>query len=137
MVYPLTGEEVTDASVLVVKTHEPWYPLHGIHGTDAKSKYNKVILLVRDPIEAMQAEFNRIVSGSQTEHAPEEMYEREWKRFVHNEATRWEHFNTYWFKSFPNPLTRHLIFYDDLVRNTQKQLETTLEFLNISITKER
>ena len=135
MVYRLTGEGIQDASVLVVKTHEPLPPPNGIVPLDSKSKYEKVILLVRDPFEAIHAEFNRRLTNNHTEHAPIDVYKTRWKGFAYDEAVKWEHLNTYWFMSFPDPSTRHLIFYDDLVRDTQHQLEKTIEFLNIGITR--
>ena len=42
---------------------------------------------------------------------------------------------TYWFNSFADPQTRHVMFYDDLVRDTQHELEKVLDFLNVDITK--
>ena len=43
------------SSFLVVKTHE--------FGEKARRPFQKVILLVRDPMECLQAEFNRKSSG--------------------------------------------------------------------------
>ena len=124
------GESVTDASVLAVKTHE--------HNTNSKFKFNKVILLVRDPFEALQAEFNR-QSGGHIGHASANSYKRQggkhWKSFVYNGIVKWSNTNTYWFESFPDPSTRHVIFYDKLISDTQHELEKLLEFLNIDITK--
>ena len=124
------GESVTDASVLAVKTHE--------HNPNSKFKFNKVIILVRDPFEALQAEFNR-QSGGHVGHASANSYKRQggkhWKSFVYTGAMKWSNTNTYWYDSFPDPSTRHVIFYDELVHNTQHELESLLDFLNIDITK--
>lgn len=49
------GEFVVDSSVIVVKTHEK--------GPTAHQGYNKAILLIRDPMQAIQAEFNRQGGG--------------------------------------------------------------------------
>ena len=123
----MTGEGFTDTSVLVVKTHQPLGPFSAV-------KYDKVILIVRDPFETIQAEFNRRLSGSPTEHATIEMYERHFKSFAYSAAIEWESLNTYWFNRFPDPSNTYLLFYDDLVRDTQHQLEKALEFLNMDIT---
>ena len=54
------AENVSNGSVLVVKTHE--------FGPGARGHFEKVILLVRDPFASLQAEFNRR-SGGHTGHA--------------------------------------------------------------------
>ena len=54
------AESVCNGSVLAVKTHE--------FGPRARSTFEKVILLVRDPFASLQAEFNRR-SGGHTGHA--------------------------------------------------------------------
>jgi len=130
MTHQLIGESVTDASVLAVKTHE--------HNPNSKFKFNKVILIVRDPFESLQAEFNR-QSGGHIGHAPVNSYKRQggkhWKSFAYNGAIKWANTNTYWFNSFPDPSTRHVIFYDELVRDTQHELQKVLDFLSIDITK--
>ena len=54
------AESVANGSVLVVKTHE--------FGPEARKKFDRVILLVRDPFASLKAEFNRR-SGGHTGHA--------------------------------------------------------------------
>ena len=51
----LTKDDYNLTSFLVVKTHS--------FGMKARKPFQKVILLVRDPIECLQAEFNRKSSG--------------------------------------------------------------------------
>ena len=129
----LLGESVTDASVLAVKTHE--------HNPNSKFKFNKVILVVRDPYEALQAEFNRQYSNNTSHigHASISSFKRQggkhWKNFVYSGIVKWANTNTYWYNSFPEPSTRHVIFYDELVNDTENVLQRVLEFLNIDITK--
>ena len=54
------AENVSNGSVLMVKTHE--------FGPEARSQFDRVILLVRDPFSSLRAEFNRR-SGGHTGHA--------------------------------------------------------------------
>lgn len=61
------AENVSNGSVLVVKTHE-W-------GFKAKSKFSKAILLIRSPAAAIQAEFNR-QSGGHIGFASPDRYKR-------------------------------------------------------------
>lgn len=54
------AESIANGSVLVVKTHE--------FGPKSRSKFDRVVLLVRDPFASLLAEFNRR-SGGHTGHA--------------------------------------------------------------------
>lgn len=49
------GEGITDGSVVVVKTHE--------HGNHVKGAFDKAILLLRQPGDAILAELNRRMAG--------------------------------------------------------------------------
>ena len=117
--------------MLAVKTHDCCNP-------NSKFIFNKVILIVRDPYEALKAEFNR-QSGGHFGHASTNMYKKQngkhWKSFVYKGAIKWANTNTYWYNSFPDPSTRHVIFYDKLVNDTQHELERILDFLNIDIAR--
>ena len=59
------AESIANGSVLVVKTHE--------FGLESRSKFDRVILLVRDPFSSLKAEFNRR-SGGHTGHASPARY---------------------------------------------------------------
>ena len=59
------AENISNGSVLVVKTHE--------FGPEARNKFDRLILLVRDPFASLQAEFNRR-SGGHTGHATVDRY---------------------------------------------------------------
>ena len=54
------AESIANGSVSVVKTHE--------FGLESRNKFDRVILLVRDPFSSLKAEFNRR-SGGHTGHA--------------------------------------------------------------------
>ena len=98
-------------------------------------------MVVRDPYEALQAEFNREYSNnnSHTGHASISVFKqqggKDWRNFVYSCIVKWANTNTYWYNSFPEPSTRHVIFYDELVNDTENVLHKVLEFLNIDITK--
>ena len=114
------GENVTDSSVLVVKTHD--------HLSNSKNQFHKVILIVRNPHEALQSLFNYIYSSSHVGHASINSYKSHWTKFVYEHAITWAQTNTYWFGSFPNPSSRHILFYEDLVNNTENELKKVLAF---------
>ena len=69
------AESVVNSSVSVVKTHE--------FGEGTIKSFNKVILLIRNPYEALQAEFNRR-SGGHVGHAPAEKYSKEQWQILEN-----------------------------------------------------
>ena len=61
--YP--GENTTSGSVIAVKTHE-W-------GHQTRKAFSRALLIIRDPFEALQAEFNRRYGGHRG-HAPSRWY---------------------------------------------------------------
>ena len=60
------AEGVSNRSVVLVKTHE-W-------GTGARHRYDKAVILLRNPYDAIMAEFNRFFAGHKG-HAKRERYE--------------------------------------------------------------
>jgi len=121
------AESVANGSVLVVKTHE--------FGPEARKKFDRVILLVRDPFASLKAEFNRR-SGGHTGHASPARYKRNggkyWKNFINTKGEEWARMNLDWFHSF-SPENRLVTFYDELLSKPLAVLKTILEFLQVSV----
>ncbi|CAL4075854.1 unnamed protein product, partial [Meganyctiphanes norvegica] len=119
------AESVCNGSVIAVKTHE-W-------GPEMRNKFNRAILMLRDPYLSIQAEFNR-QSGGHIGHAQPEKYVRNkgmyWEKFVNNKATAWMNTTLDWLK-FEGPL--HLVFYEDLLDNLPEEMRRILEFLDIEV----
>ncbi|CAL4082343.1 unnamed protein product, partial [Meganyctiphanes norvegica] len=119
------AESVCNGSVIAVKTHE-WGPKH-------RNKFNRAILMLRDPYLSIQAEFNR-QNGGHIGHAQPEKYLRNngtyWENFVIYEATAWMNTTIDWLK-FEGSL--HLVFYEDLLDNLSEEMGRILEFLNIEV----
>ncbi|GAB0093944.1 WSCD [Sergentomyia squamirostris] len=117
------AENVKNASVLVVKTHE--------RGSKVWGHYDRAILLVRDPTRAILAEFNR-QSGGHVGFASPDRYKRTkgryWEQFVWKQLSAWEQMNVGWAKNFTAPLK--IVFYDDLVADVGFTLRDVLVFLN-------
>lgn len=130
--------------VLAVKTHE-W-------GTGAFKMFSTAILLVRSPESAIYAEFNRQSAGhigfasverfTRTEGRCEWITLKlcprdyssnflfiipDWHQFVTNKLWLWEQTNLSWAKDFPGRLK--IVFYDDLVSNTDETLRDILQFI--------
>ena len=124
------GESVANGSVMAVKTHE-W-------GAVTRDKFDRAILLVRDPFSSILAEFNRR-SGGHIGHASKDKFNRDkgryWQDFVINKAREWEAMNTDWINNFQGPLL--VIMYSDLIDKAEEQLRRVLDFLDVSVTKEQ
>ncbi|TRY68247.1 hypothetical protein TCAL_04080 [Tigriopus californicus] len=123
------AENIVNGSVVVIKTHE--------FGQQSLQAFDKAILLVRDPFSALQAEFNRR-SGGHVGHASIEKYRRNngkyWRTFVHSKGADWEKMNLAWMDGFP-PQDRLIVFYDDLMNQTEIELRRALNFLNMSVSE--
>uniref|UniRef100_T1IQ75 Sulfotransferase domain-containing protein n=1 Tax=Strigamia maritima TaxID=126957 RepID=T1IQ75_STRMM len=78
------AENVVNGSVLLVKTHE-W----GIH---IRQNFSRAVLIVRDPVPAILAEFNR-QGGGHIGHASIDKYRNKegklWKAFVSGKSRSW------------------------------------------------
>ena len=121
-----TRQGVRDSLILVVKTHKR-----------EVDTFDKIIMLVRDPHEAILSEFNRQSSKSKTGHAPSKSFEGPyWKQFVYRMTNEWAKSNIFWYKSFPDPSTRHVTFYAKLVTETEDELRKMVKFLGMDISNE-
>ncbi|KAH8298687.1 hypothetical protein KR044_008582 [Drosophila immigrans] len=120
------AENVCNSSVLLVKTHE-W-------GSKAWAPFSKAILLVRDPEKAIIAEFNR-QSGGHIGFASPDRYKRTkgkyWQQFVSNKLKGWELMNLSWARNFTGSIK--VVFYDDLVHQTERELRSILDFLEFPV----
>uniref|UniRef100_A0A1B0CV47 Sulfotransferase domain-containing protein n=2 Tax=Lutzomyia longipalpis TaxID=7200 RepID=A0A1B0CV47_LUTLO len=79
--------------------------------------FDRAILLVRDPQEAILSEFHRQYAGHIV-----------WKEFVKENLKLWTEFNLMWPRKFPKPLK--IVFYEDLLINLKGSLEEILLFLH-------
>ncbi|XP_065333067.1 WSCD family member AAEL009094-like [Cloeon dipterum] len=123
------AESVLNGSVVAVKTHEI--------GEAARIPFTKAVLLVRSPGQAIQAEFNR-QSGGHIGFAAPDRYRRNrgkyWRDFVTDKLSMWS--NTYndWLKNFPGP--KHVLFYEKLVSDVERELRALLTFLEVRVLEE-
>lgn len=90
----------------------------------------------------MLAEFNRLESEeNHTGHAQTKSFTKDngeyWTTFVNKMAIDWYHLNIFWSMGYPNQQFLHVVFYEDLVNNTQHELEKLLNFLEIGIIPEK
>ncbi|KAL0266270.1 UNVERIFIED_CONTAM: hypothetical protein PYX00_008862 [Menopon gallinae] len=122
------GECVGNSSVIVVKTHE--------RGPLAHQGYSKAVLLIRDPAQAIQAEFNR-QGGGHIGFASPDRYRigkgKYWEKFVNDQIIKWKNTNLDWIFNFTKPT--YVIFYDQLVNDLENSLRKLLGFLEMNVTE--
>jgi hypothetical protein len=58
-------------------------------------------------------------------------YSTDWRDFVREKLATWS--NTYmdWLLHFPGP--KHVLFYDNLVADVEKELKSLIQFLNVTL----
>ena len=103
------GEGLMDSSVIVVKTHSVGRTagpdslheqyLNAENGHQTK-QFDKAILLIRNPCEAIFSDFNRM-KGGHTGHAELDDFKSEkWQEFFYTAVREWKRFNSVWIKLF-------------------------------------
>ncbi|XP_023239513.1 WSCD family member AAEL009094 isoform X1 [Centruroides vittatus] len=117
------AESISNGSVVLIKTHE-WGPA-------ARKKYDKAILLIREPYGALLAEFNRR-AGGHLGHASPEKFRRGkvWRNYVAIQTKAWMNTVLDWL-NFEGPL--HIIRYEYFVQNLSSELSKVMKFLNITV----
>lgn len=119
----------------MIKTHRP--PTNPKYN----EKYDKAVLLIRNPFDAFQSEFNRQKSQPNHRHtgfADTEVYKHEWKSFVEIKqkfGENWYAFHKSWIEHYKESRNIHIIFYEDLVKDTESELKKLLGFLAVDFTK--
>ncbi|KAK6967800.1 WSCD family member [Biomphalaria glabrata] len=141
----LTGSEYFDAELFEAgfpgEGIKPSTPVNGsrvllvkTHGSDVgtMSRYNSAILLIRNPMDAILSEFNRVYGGGHLNLAPTIYIKEKWSEFVHLHTKAWMRFNMDWLKFPGNLLT---VTYIDLLQRPDVEVERILRFLKMNTTK--
>ncbi len=121
------GEGITDSSVLVVKSHYPermGYVKFGV---------KKVILLVRNPFDALESYFHMGMTDTHNKNLTSEAFlslHLTWQEFIKNEAQIWNKFHEYWLeKAKEKNVSMLIIRYEDLVLHKAATMDRILHFL--------
>ena len=103
------GEGVMDSSVVVVKTHSldrtagPNSPheqyLNAENGHPTR-QFDKAILLIRNPHEAILSDFNRMKGGHTGQAELDDFKSEKWQEFFFTAVKEWKRFNLVWLKLF-------------------------------------
>lgn len=124
MLMGLAGEGLVDKRVWIVKTHYP--ERYG------KTKFyaERVILLVRNPLDSMVSLFNMVCTGSHNRSVHDKDYvkfPRHWNEWIHQEVGVWRDFHEYWMKAEKIPI--HIVRYEDIVKYPKQTLLDLISFI--------
>jgi hypothetical protein len=122
--HDLVGECAVDAKfVQFVKTHFPE------RQGNPQFRASKVVLLVRNPFDAIESYFNLMMTGKHTDSITPEIRAKAakyWEEYVLKEIRVWKLFHKWWLEQ-DVPLL--LIRYEDLVRWPDKVMGRVLKFV--------
>ena len=110
-----------DGTVVAVKTHRC--------GAGTIARFDRAILLVRNPFDSLVAEFNRKHGGGHTGLAVKEKWEEKWQEFVTLWAGKWEKVNLSWVRGFGQRKRLVIVYYEDLVNDLRSNLVRIIRFL--------
>ena len=125
----LVGEGITQGNKsCFAKTH--WPERIGCRVVEG----NRVILIVRNPFDAIDSYWNLNVTNTHTETVTDEIYEHHKEMFeglVKNEIKIWHEFHAYWLRIYQEhscPLL--LIRFEDLIQNPEREMMMIMSFLS-------
>ncbi|CAK8675004.1 unnamed protein product [Clavelina lepadiformis] len=108
---------------IAIKTHKPEY-------SDDRP-FDKIIFLIRNPFDAIVAEFNRL-HGGHTGLADQKDFEgKEWEKFVPYKVEKWSR-TIYSYLNAPPSV--YVVYYEDLLVDPIKQVKLMIKFIGIGIT---
>ena len=123
----LAGEEITDASVWIKKTHDPASSPGGavIH------KSNKIICIVRNPFDTIISSLN-LISGDHSGQLNEDLQKdipAFWQAFVREKTNNFKDFHSFVLLEAMEHVPVHLMRYEDLLIRPQETLEDLFCFV--------
>ena len=104
---------------------------------DGPRKYDKVIVLVRDPVDTLLAEWNRQNSGeSHTGIAPIKSFsnKNKWNNYVYKQLILWYNLYTYYVDEYQFDQL-HILRYENLKLNLGLEMKNVLNFLGLDFDK--
>ncbi|XP_045205635.2 WSCD family member CG9164-like [Mercenaria mercenaria] len=134
----------TRGKIFIVKTHlqsnithHPDCATMGVSNLN----YSKAIFILRNPYNALLAEFNRQnaikLPGTSFFNAGESLApinlfgSEKWRQFVMKEVNVWKDMTLYWLEKYGRPV--HVLVYERLRENTLSEMYNLTKFLNIDV----
>ena len=117
-----------DPTVNIVKTHFPerqgW----------RKMTANRVILLVRNPYDAIDSYWNLCCTNTHTSSLDESVYSKyafKFESMSRHEIKVWCDFHCFWFETcYKEGVPLLIVRYEDLILNPEKEMKRVMSFLN-------
>ena len=100
---------------------------------ESPKKYDRVILLIRDPFDTLIAEWNRLYSKSHTGIASEKEVNNteKWNEYISTQSKNWEDFYTYYIENYKrNQL--YILRYEKLKEDASLEMKQVVEFLGLN-----
>ena len=108
-------------------------------------KYDRAILLIRDPFDAFLAEFHRRYSNSHTGFAPIEKFHEPcvksmcqnvtlWEDYIKVNLKNWESRCNYYIKNYAPKLV-HVLRFENLKSDLEAEIQSLMDFLDLKFDK--
>ncbi|CAG2206738.1 unnamed protein product [Mytilus edulis] len=115
------GECSVSSNVAVIKTHVGW-------ANTVRMRYKKSVLLIRNPYDAIIAEFNRVFANKTTS-ATEQQFTEKFEPFALKKIDKWKKFYNSWMKFSGQ---KYILIYEKMKKDPVSEIGKLLDFLNIS-----
>lgn len=121
------GNDTVDNKVWIYKTHYPARKGKGVF------KFEKILLVIRNPFDAIDSMFNLFSTNSHTDSISEDMYykyEQEWINFVKDQSYSYNQFYSFWMRlALKNNIPLLIIRYEDLIKDLKNESIKIMKFL--------
>ena len=115
-------EKWRNGRTILIKNHD--------HKRNLSNEAKGVVLLVRNPYDAILAEFNRFQSSNHTGSASLENFNSKWFKTVEKLSTWWVNVHHKYAEfSSTTSFPMHVVFYENLKNNATHEMERVLNFM--------
>ncbi|XP_077977094.1 sialate:O-sulfotransferase 2-like [Glandiceps talaboti] len=117
-------EDYRKGNTLIVKTHY----------CDRKHEFSSAILLIRNPYNAIIAEYRRRHGDHVSRFPLQNITGKYWEEFVAEHSSYWQRLHKCWLTEKRRIL---VVYYEDLKKDTISNIDRMMSFLNLTFTAER
>lgn len=121
------GNGVLQNNSWVYKTHYP------ARLGKCSYKFEKILLVVRNPFDALESMFNLFTTNSHTNSISDDMYTEyfdNWYKFVSSQINSYTNFYYYWLNlAFTNDIKIYIVKYEDLSNNQFEETVNIIKFM--------